>query len=106
MPPPFLHLVGLILILLLYLALAYLTHATQGFYVYSFLNPNTNGPGRVAGYAFGIAAAVVVIFLVVRLLIWLRHRFTADAKRSPRDVPRSRSMDLEVEMSSEVEGAK
>ncbi|RVX68720.1 hypothetical protein B0A52_07606 [Exophiala mesophila] len=61
--PPFLHLVGLVIILLLYLALAYLTYATQGFYVYSFLNPDT-GTGRVTGYCFGIFAAILVIFLV------------------------------------------
>src|SRR5204863_3311230 len=73
--PPFLHLPCLIFILLLYLSLAYLTHATQGFYTYSFLNPN-KGKGRVAAYVFGILAAIIVIFLIVWCLIWVRKWLT------------------------------
>ena len=37
-PHPWLLLVPIIIILALYLGLAYLTHATEGFYVYSFLD--------------------------------------------------------------------
>lgn len=36
-PPPFIHVVILLVILLVYLALAYLTHYTQGWYVYEWL---------------------------------------------------------------------
>lgn len=70
-PPPPLHLVFLIILLALYLALAYITHATEGFYPYSFLD-TSKGSGRVAGYCFGILAAICVIFGVVWGLIWLR----------------------------------
>ncbi|KAK4994205.1 hypothetical protein LTR66_005719 [Elasticomyces elasticus] len=38
-PPPFIHIVPLLLLLALYLALAYTTYATAGIYVYVFLNP-------------------------------------------------------------------
>ncbi len=41
-PHPWLLLVPIIIILALYLALAYLTHATEGFYVYSFLDMYVN----------------------------------------------------------------
>ena len=41
-PHPWLLLVPMIVILALYLGLAYLTHATEGFYVYSFLNMYVN----------------------------------------------------------------
>ena len=75
-PPPWLHLPVLILILALYLGLAYLTYRTEGFYVYSFLNPSLHGRGRVVAYVFGILAAVIVIFSLVKLLIWLRKRVT------------------------------
>ena len=61
-----------IVVLGAYLGLAYLTHATQGFYVYSFLDIATKGSGTVAGYCVGIFVACLVIFLIVFLLIWLR----------------------------------
>ncbi|MCJ1252607.1 hypothetical protein MMC24_000413 [Lignoscripta atroalba] len=73
-PPPF-HVVCLVLILALYLALAYLTHATQGFYPYNFLDPG-NGSGKTAGYILGILAAVLVIFGLVWLMLWLRRWLT------------------------------
>ncbi|PGH23293.1 hypothetical protein AJ80_02709 [Polytolypa hystricis UAMH7299] len=80
--PPLLHIPFLIFILLLYLSLAYLTHATQGFYSYSFLNPGEDGEhsARVAGYAFGILAAVLVIFAVVWVLVWGRERLVGKGR--------------------------
>lgn len=81
--PPWLHLPFLILILALYLSVAYLTYATQEFYPYGFLNPG-EGHGRVAAYCFGILAAGLVIFMVVWLLILLRRKFTPPAKQSRR----------------------
>lgn len=38
-PHPWIQLVPMIIILALYLGLAYLTHTTEGYYVYSFLDP-------------------------------------------------------------------
>ncbi|KAI9842713.1 MAG: hypothetical protein M1838_003011 [Thelocarpon superellum] len=75
-PPPWLHLAILIIILALYVGLAYITRATEGFYTYSFLNPATHGSGRVAAYVFGILAAIIVIFVVVWVVIWVRRRIT------------------------------
>ena len=69
--PPWLHLPALVLILALYLGLAYLTHHTRGIYVYDFLDP-ANGSGKLAGYILGIAAGIIVIFLIVQGLVWLR----------------------------------
>lgn len=83
-PPPFLHLPFLILILALYLCLAYITHAAQGWYTYAFLNP-ANGAGHVAGYVFGILAATIVIFFLVWVVIWLRRKVTGIGKKSKRD---------------------
>ena len=71
LPLPALHLLFLALLLALYLALAYITHAAQGFYVYSFLNPAL-GAGRLAGYIIGILAAECVIFGLVCGVIWTR----------------------------------
>jgi hypothetical protein len=95
-PPSLLHLPWLLLILALYLALAYIVHASEGFYTYSFLNPS-RGSGRVAAYVFGIAAAIVVVFIIVWVLVWLRKRFTPLGKRSRRDMAEmERRIDVEM----------
>lgn len=77
-PTPWNHLPFLILLLALYLALAYLTHATKGFYTYPFLDPGLQG-ALVAAYVFGIAVGICIIFAVVWGLIWLR-RWVTEAK--------------------------
>lgn len=85
---PLINLPFLILILLLYLALAYLTHKTQDFYTYSFLDPGAHGKhsGKVTGYCFAILAIIVVAFAVTWLFIWLRRKWTGGRiKRSRRD---------------------
>ncbi|KAK4494668.1 hypothetical protein PRZ48_014024 [Zasmidium cellare] len=71
-PHPWINLAPLILLLALYLSLAYLTHETEGIYVYDFLDPS-NGSGSVTGYCFAILAACIVIFIVVRYLQLLRQ---------------------------------
>jgi hypothetical protein len=62
--------------LLLYLCVAYITHATEGWYPYSFLDVGDHGQKSilVMGYCFGILAAVLVLFLVSWALINLRRR--------------------------------
>ncbi|KAL8737879.1 MAG: hypothetical protein Q9181_001251 [Wetmoreana brouardii] len=74
-PPPVAHLPILVIILALYLSLAYLTHATAGFYPYSFLDPK-KGSGKLAGYILGILAAACVIFGIVWAVIWARRWLT------------------------------
>jgi uncharacterized membrane protein YjdF len=69
---PFFHLIPIIILLALYLALAYVTFATEGFYVYDFLDTRTNSSGKVGAYIVGILAAAIIIFLIVRYLIMLR----------------------------------
>ncbi|KAM0799252.1 hypothetical protein BDR22DRAFT_807714 [Usnea florida] len=103
-PPPPLHIVFLIVLLACYLALAYITHSTEGFYPYSFLD-TSKGSGRVAGYCFGILAAICVIFGIVWGLIWLREFITTrklglDGKFAPQrrkaNGPGVRERDVEV----------
>jgi hypothetical protein len=74
-PRPWIHLPFIIVILALYLGLAYLTRATEGFYVYNFLNP-AQGAGKTAGYILGIAAGIIVVFLIVKGLMWIRKWLT------------------------------
>ncbi|KAI5118345.1 hypothetical protein M0805_009148 [Coniferiporia weirii] len=72
-PAPWTHIPFLVVLLACYLGVAYITHATQGFYTYSFLDPKKEGPA-LAGWIIGIAAAAVVVFTITRTLCVLRRR--------------------------------
>lgn len=92
-PSPWSHLIFLVVILGGYLGIAYITHATEGFYstflcrsilflpwlhllkAYAFLNPQKEH-GLLAGYIVGIAVAECIIFAVVRVICYLRKRIT------------------------------
>ncbi|KAJ9483683.1 hypothetical protein VN97_g9715 [Penicillium thymicola] len=87
-PHPFIAIPFLILMPLLYLCVAYITHETEGWYPYTFLDVGEHGQKskRVVGYCFGILAAVLVCFLVSWALIHLRRRLThGKIKRAKRD---------------------
>ncbi|KAH8682162.1 hypothetical protein BX600DRAFT_35208 [Xylariales sp. PMI_506] len=75
-PAPWVHLAFLIVVLALYLALAYVTLASEGWYVYSFLNPSVAKHGLVAAYVFGIAIAICIIFSIRQGLVWTRRWLT------------------------------
>ena len=107
-PPPPLHVVFLIFLLACYLALAYITHATEGFYPYSFLDPS-KGSGRVAGYCFGILIAICVIFGIVWGVIWLRNLATQRLGLAGKFMDQRRTEDMrerDVEMVEVQEEAK
>lgn len=70
------HMLWLVIILALYLSLAYLTEATRGFYPYPFLDPEENGRGVLAGYILGIAVASIIFFWIAKGLVWLRQWLT------------------------------
>ncbi|KAK0656622.1 hypothetical protein B0T16DRAFT_425155 [Cercophora newfieldiana] len=92
-PMPPVHMLWLILVLALYLAVAYITHARWGFYPYSFLDPSKQH-AFVAAYVFGIAIGALIVFGVVYGLIALRKWITETklgkhgkfAKQSPRRI--------------------
>ena len=82
--------ITVIVLLALYLGLAYLTHATEGFYVYGFLDLQKNTSGMVAAYVVGILVAAIIFFVVVRYLIMLRiwvteHKLGKLGEFSPRE---------------------
>ncbi|TQN74998.1 hypothetical protein CSHISOI_00411 [Colletotrichum shisoi] len=70
------HMLWLIIVLALYLALAYVTYYTQHFYPYTFLDIEANGSGKVAAYIVGIAVAGIIFYLIAKGLIWLREWVT------------------------------
>lgn len=78
-PPPWVHLIWLIVILACYLGVAYLTLADQGWYTYSFLDHDkTGGRGLVAAWIFALAAGIIIVFAVVwgliRLRVWVTEK--------------------------------
>ena len=75
-PLPFLHTIAIVVILGLYLGVAYITHHNDHFYVYNFLDIKEQGSGVVAGYIIGILVGAVVLFLIIRYLILLRKWIT------------------------------
>ncbi|KAF8253046.1 hypothetical protein K440DRAFT_535035 [Wilcoxina mikolae CBS 423.85] len=81
--PAWIHLAVLVGILALYLGLAYVTYATQGFYTYGFLNPG-NGKGRLVGYVFGIFLGACIIFVVVWLVVWGRESLAGKVGLKPK----------------------
>ncbi|PPQ69543.1 hypothetical protein CVT25_000860 [Psilocybe cyanescens] len=85
-PPPWLTLPITVLFLIGYMGVAYITHDTQGFYTYSFLDPKKQG-AKLAAYIIGIAVAQIIIFSVVRGLMVLRQRWAQRNDRVLPDVP-------------------
>ncbi|KAF7293365.1 hypothetical protein MKEN_01466900 [Mycena kentingensis (nom. inval.)] len=83
-PAPWLTLPLHILLLAAYLGVAYITAHTQGFYPYSFLDPNPDsGSGRLLGaYIVGIAVGEAVVFCVVRGVVLLRVRLARRLARA------------------------
>jgi hypothetical protein len=75
-PPPWISLPFGLICLACYLGVAYITRATQGFYVYSFLDPQIQH-ALLAAYIVGIAVGECVVFAVVRTIMLLRERYCA-----------------------------
>ena len=91
-PSPWCHLPFLIFFLAGYLGIAYITHATEGFYskhyyaypqhkslinpapAYSFLDPKKQH-GVLAAYIIGIGVGECVVFSVVWSMCYFRERF-------------------------------
>jgi len=81
-PTPFTHLPLCILMLALYLCVAYITYATQGFYTYNFLDPRKEH-GFIAVYVAGIGIGEAVLFSLVWGLCKLREWLCLKAQQPP-----------------------
>lgn len=79
-PLPPLHLILLCVILSVYLGLAYLAKATQGFWVYEWLDPDF-GAVEIVVHVFGFAALILGIFLVVYGIMALRCRILGEKRK-------------------------
>ncbi len=72
-PLPWIHLPFIMVVLSMYLGLAYLTRATQGFYIYEWMNP-AHGKGSIVLHIAVYAAAMITLFVLVRYMIVLRNK--------------------------------
>ncbi|KAK1837154.1 hypothetical protein QBC39DRAFT_387462 [Podospora conica] len=95
-PPPVVHVLWLLVVLAGYLGVAYITHAAQGWYPYSFLDP---GRANVTAYVFGILAGALVVFGVVWGLVWARRWVTEKKMGRAGKFARGRTAGDEVAMS-------
>ncbi|KAF9443771.1 hypothetical protein P691DRAFT_787534 [Macrolepiota fuliginosa MF-IS2] len=84
-PMKWIYLPITVVILGLYLGVAYITYATRGIYPYDFLNPKKQG-AFLAIYITGITIGQVLVFVVVRYAIILRERLAS--KTLKEDIPR------------------
>ncbi|KAF7348778.1 hypothetical protein MVEN_01397400 [Mycena venus] len=86
-PAPWLTLPLHILILGGYLGVAYITHATQGFYSASrpVPLPLSSAHGLLAAYIIGIGVGDVIVFALARGIVVLRQRLTIRSGRLAKD---------------------
>jgi hypothetical protein len=108
-PMPAVHMLWIIVVLALYLAVAYVTRATKGFYTYSFLDPGKQG-GLVAAYVFGIAIGGLLAFGFAWGVVWVRRWVTETklgrkGKFSRRDKEAVERGDVAADGSVKVEAA-
>lgn len=77
-PLPFTHLAAALAVMSLYLALAYMTRYTQGWYVYEWLNP-VHGNASIILHMLWYAVGMVIIFFLVhgamKAPLYLRSKF-------------------------------
>jgi hypothetical protein len=95
-PLPFLHAIAIVVILGLYLCVAYITYHDDHFYVYDFLNVQEHGSGVVAGYIIGILVGAIVLFIIIRYLILLRKWITESKMGKTGPTPRAQDGVLEL----------
>ncbi|KAG1736686.1 uncharacterized protein EDB91DRAFT_502038 [Suillus paluster] len=91
-PSPWSHIIPCFVPLACYLGVAYITHATQGFYTYSFLDPSTEH-GLLAAYIIGIAVGYCVVFAIVRGICTLRCRVVSRYRRDSSEQVPSEAID-------------
>lgn len=74
-PLPIVHLTALLLIMSLYLGVAYITKVTEGIYIYLWLDPS-NGLAKLFLHILGYAGLMAAFFFAARFAIILRCRLT------------------------------
>lgn len=79
-PFPLTHLPILLLIMSLYLPVAYIERYTEEIYIYLWLDPN-NGIAKLLLHIVGYAALITGYFFAVRYILILKHRLIINRRR-------------------------
>ncbi|KAG2140545.1 uncharacterized protein EDB93DRAFT_680529 [Suillus bovinus] len=107
-PSPWSHIVPCFILFACYLGVAYITHATQGFYTYSFLNPSVEH-GLLGAYIVGMGVGYCILFTIVKGICTLRCRLVSPSRLDPSEQVQSEAMDdwehINVEQPKESTGS-
>ncbi|KAF2157719.1 hypothetical protein K461DRAFT_290009 [Myriangium duriaei CBS 260.36] len=103
-PNPWVHAGVLVVLLALYLALSFVSHAINHVYVYPFLNIQEKGSTFVAIAIVLILVAMLIVFAVVHGIMYFRKWVTESKKRLPGKFSKhdQRSVDEEKQPSVQV----
>ncbi|KAG1717200.1 hypothetical protein EDB19DRAFT_1900493 [Suillus lakei] len=102
-PSPWSHITPCLVLFACYLGVAYITHATQGFYSYDFLDPS---PFTLSGMGVGYC----ILFTIVKGICTLRCRLVSPHGLNPSEQVQSEALDewehIDVEQPKESTGSE
>ncbi|KAG2338771.1 hypothetical protein BDR05DRAFT_978006 [Suillus weaverae] len=108
-PSPWSHMVPCLVLFACYLGVAYITHATQGFYTYSFLDPSVQR-GLLAAYIIGMGVGYCILFTIVKGICTLRCRLVSPSRLDHSEQVQSEALDewehIDVEQLKESTGSE
>ncbi|KAG1717492.1 hypothetical protein EDB19DRAFT_1653345 [Suillus lakei] len=108
-PSPWSHITPCLVLFACYLGVAYITHATQGFYSYDFLDPSVQH-GLLAVYIIGMGVGYCILFTIVKGICTLRCRLVSPHGLNPSEQVQSEALDewehIDVEQPKESTGSE
>lgn len=108
-PSPWSHITPCLVLFACYLGVAYITHATQGFYSYDFLDPSVQH-GLLAAYIIGMGVGYCILFTIVKGICTLRCRLVSPHGLNPSEQVQSEALDewehIDVEQPKESTGSE
>ncbi|KAG1767143.1 hypothetical protein EDD22DRAFT_1008553 [Suillus occidentalis] len=108
-PSPWSHISPGLVLFACYLGVAYITHATQGFYTYDFLDPSAQH-GLLAAYIIGMGIGYCILFAIVKGICTLRCRLVSPSRLDPSEQVQSEDLHewehVDVEQLKESTGSE
>jgi hypothetical protein len=108
-PSPWSHMIPCLVLFACYLGVAYITHATQGFYTYSFLDPSVQH-GLLAAYIIGMGVGYCILFTIVKGICTLRCRLVSSFRLDPSEQVQSEALEewehVDIEQTKESTGSE
>lgn len=108
-PSPWSHITPCLVLFACYLGVAYITHATQGFYTYNFLDPSVQH-GLLAAYIIGMGIGYCILFTIVKGICTLRCRLVSPSRLDPPEQVQSEALNewehIDVDQPKESTGSE